>query len=72
MIGRDSGRTVRADQRQALAFMDGVKKHMTAAAKKRNQPQVLHVTQLPDLAQLLKKDTGEICLDKDKAPAKPS
>lgn len=56
LLGRDSGRAVRADQRQAMTFMDGVKKQMAAAAKKRNQPQVLRVTQLPELAQLLKKD----------------
>ncbi len=56
LLGRSGARVVLADQKQAQAFMQGVKKSMVDEAKKRKQPPVLRVTQLPELAQLLKKD----------------
>lgn len=55
-LARGPARAVRADQKQASDFMNAVKKQLADEAKKSQQPPILRVTKLTDLAQLQKHD----------------
>lgn len=56
LIGGGTARTVRADQKQTGDFIKAVQKELADETKKSQQPPILHVTRLTDLAQLQKHD----------------
>ena len=56
LIGGGTARKVRADQKQVGDFIKAVQKQLADEAKKSQQPPILRLTRLTDLAQLQKHD----------------